>query len=56
MLCYFLLYSKVSQPYVRIYPLFFWFPSHLGLHQALSKGPCAKQEVCISYPLYTHYQ
>ena len=29
MLCYFLLYSKVNQPYICIDPLFFGFPSHL---------------------------
>ena len=39
----FLLYSKVNQSYVYIYPLFFWFPSHLGHHRALSRIPCAIQ-------------
>ena len=33
MLCQFLLYSKVNQLYVYMYPLFFRFPSHLGHHQ-----------------------
>ena len=36
MLCYFMLYSEVNQTYIYIYPLFFGFPSHLGLHRALS--------------------
>ena len=36
MLCYFMLYSEVNQIYIYIYPLFFGFPSHLGLHRALS--------------------
>ena len=39
----FLLYSKVNQSYVCIYPLFFEFPSHLGHHRALSRIPCAMQ-------------
>ena len=33
----FLLYSKVNQAYVYIYPLFLGFPSHLGHHRALSR-------------------
>ena len=36
MLCYFLLYSKVSQLHIYIYPFFLGFPSHLGHHRALS--------------------
>ena len=32
MLCQFLLYSKVNQLYVYIYPLIFGFPSHLDHH------------------------
>ena len=43
MLCQFLLYNKVNQLYVYIYPLFFGFPSHLGHHRALSRVPCAIQ-------------
>ena len=39
----FLLYSKVNQLYIYIYPLFFGFPSHLGHHRALSRVPCAIQ-------------
>ena len=35
MLCYFLLYSKVNQPY--IYPLFLRFLSRLSHHRALSR-------------------
>ena len=30
MFCWFLLYSKVNQPYIYIYPLFFGFPSRLS--------------------------
>ena len=37
MLCYFLLYSKVSQVHICIYPLIFGFLSVLGHHEALSK-------------------
>ena len=36
MLCYFLLYRKVNQPYAYIYPSIFGFPSHLGHHRALT--------------------
>ena len=35
MLCQFLLYSKMNQLYIYIYPLFFGFPSLLGHHSAL---------------------
>ena len=49
MLCYFLLYSKVNQLYVYIYPLFFRFPSHLVHHRSLNRVPCAEQYVLISY-------
>ena len=35
MLCQFLLYSKVNQLFVYIYPLF-GFPSHLAYHRALN--------------------
>ena len=53
MLCQFLLYSKVNQLYVYIYPLFFGFPSHLGHHRVLSGVSCAIQQVLISYLFYT---
>ena len=56
MLCQFLLYSKMNQLYIYIYPLFFGFPSHLGHHSALSRVPCAIQYVLISYLFYTQYQ
>ena len=36
MLCSFLLYSKVNQLYIYIYPHFFGFPSHWSHHRALS--------------------
>ena len=51
-LCQYLLYSKVNQLYVYIHPLFFGFPSHLGHHRALSRVPCATQQVLISYLFY----
>ena len=56
MFCQFLLYSKVNQLYVYIYPLFFGFSSHLGHHSALSRDPCAIQYVLISYLFDTQYQ
>ena len=43
-----MLYSKVNQPYIHIYSLF-GFPSHLGHRRALSRAPCAVQQVLISY-------
>ena len=52
MLCQFLLYSKVNQLYRYISPLSFGFPS-LGHHRALSRVPCVKQWVLISYLFYT---
>ena len=42
-LCLFLLYRKVNQLYVNTYLLFLGFPSHLGPHRALSRGPYAVQ-------------
>ena len=48
-LCPFLLCSKVNQLSIYIYPFFFGFPSHLGHHRALSRVPCAIQQVLISY-------
>ena len=35
-LCQFLLYNKVNQQYIYVYPLFFRFLSHLGHHRPLS--------------------
>ena len=43
--CQFLLYSKVNQPYVYRFPLFFGFPSQLSHHKALSRAPCPVQWV-----------
>ena len=37
--CWFLLYSKVNQLHVYIYPLFFGFPSHLCHHKARVEFP-----------------
>ena len=53
MLCWFLLYSKVNQPHVYIYPLFLGFPSPSGYHRVLSRVPCAVLSVFIRYLLYT---
>ena len=39
MLCWFLLYSNVSQLYIHIYPLCFAFPSQLSHHKAMSRFP-----------------
>ena len=39
MLCWFLLYSKMNQLYVYIYPSFFGFPSHFSHHRALNRVP-----------------
>ena len=41
MLCYFLLYSKVSQLYIYIHPLFFRLISHILHYRVLSRVPCA---------------
>ena len=43
MLCQLLLYDKVNQLSVYIYPLFFGFPSHSGHHRALRRVPWATQ-------------
>ena len=56
MLCQSLLYSEMNQLYVYTYPLFFGFPFHLGHPRALSRVPCAIQQVLISYLFYTQYQ
>ena len=55
-LCQFILYSKVNQLYIHIFTLFFGFPSHLGHQTALSRVPCAIQQVLISYLFYIQYQ
>ena len=49
-----LLFSKVRQPYIYIYPLFFGFLFHLGHHRALSGVHCALQQV-LSYLCDTQY-
>jgi len=49
-----LLQGEVNQLYVYIYHLFFGFPSHLDHHRALSRVPCAIQEVLIGYLFYTY--
>ena len=52
MLCQFLLYSKVNQLYVYIYPLFFRFFSHVVYYRILSRVPCAIQQVLVDYLFY----
>ena len=49
MLCYFLLDSKMNQPYIYTYPLPLGLPSCSDNHSVLSKGPCAIQHVLTSY-------
>ena len=49
MLCLFLLYSKMNQPYIYIYPLLFGLPSYWGHHRALSRVSCITQEVLIQF-------
>ena len=53
MLCLFQVYSKVNQLYVHIHPLFFRLFSLVCHDGALSRVPCAIQEVLISYLFYT---
>ena len=53
MLCWFLLYNKMNQPYVYIYPLPFGLPPHSGHHRALSGVPCTIPYILISYLCYT---
>ena len=52
MLCQFLLYSKVNQLYIYMYPLFFRFYSHIGHYRVLSRVPSAIQQILISYLFY----
>ena len=52
MLCQFLLYSKMNQLYIYIYPLFFRFFFHIGHYRVLSRVPCAIQQVLNSYLFY----
>ena len=47
MLCQFLLYSKVNQLYVYIYPLFYAFPSHSGHHRAPFSSDANQQVLFI---------
>ena len=52
MLCQSQVYSKVNQLYIYIYPLFFRFFVHTGHYRVVSRVPCAKQQVLISYLFY----
>ena len=52
MLYEFQVYSKVNQLYIYVYPLFFRFFSHVGNYRALSRVPCAIQQVLISCLFY----
>ena len=53
MLHYFLLYSKVNQLYVYLYPLFLKFLSHLCHYRAPGRVPWAVELVLIS--MYTQW-
>ena len=53
MLCKFLLYSEVNQPYAYTYPLPSGFPSHLGHHRALSRVSHTIQQAFTSYLFHT---
>ena len=61
MLCEFLLYNEINQPYAYIYPLSLEPPCHppyptpLCHQTALSWAPCAIQQVPTSYLFYTWY-
>ena len=45
-----------SQICIYTSPLHFGFPPHLGHRRALSRGPCAVQQVLISYRFYAWCQ
>ena len=51
--CYFLLCSKVCQPYIYTRPLPFGLPPHPGHHSAVSRVPCAIEHVFISSLFHT---
>ena len=53
MLCEFQVYSKGNQLHICTYPLFFRLFSHIGHYRALSRVPCAIQQVLICYLFYT---
>ena len=54
MLYYFLLYSKVNQLYIYIYPLSFRFFSHIGYYRVLSRVPCAiSRSLLVTYFIYS---
>ena len=45
----FLLYSKVNELYIYIYPRFFRFYSHTGHYRVLSRVPCAiYSKLCLT--------
>ena len=52
MLCQFLLFSKVTQLYILLYPLLFRFSSHKSHYRVLSRVPSAINQVLISYLYY----
>ena len=56
MLCWFLLYNNLNQPYVYIYSLPLGPPSHLtplGCQRALDWAPCVTQQFPTSYLFFT---
>ena len=46
-LCQFLLYSKMNQPYIYTQPLPFGLPSRPGHHSALSRVLCARSSLTV---------
>ena len=54
MLFEFLLYSKMNQLYINIYPLFPTFFSHVGHYRVLSRVPCRySRSLAVMYFLYS---
>ena len=51
-MCQLLLYSKVNQLYIYVYPLHFGLPSSLGHHRTVNRVPCAIQSILSSYLFY----
>ena len=46
------MYSKVSQLYIYIHPLFYRFFPHIGHYRVLRSVPCATQQVLMSHLFY----
>ena len=52
----FTMYSKMNQPYINTHCLPFGLLSPPGHHSALTRAPCAIQQILISSLFYTQYQ